>query len=196
MNQHFSRRFERNVVIIHPGEYFVSRDDLVISTVLGSCVAVALHDPHAQIGGMNHFMLPGEIRSRQVFAEESARYGLYAMELLINELMKAGADRRNLVAKVFGGGHVLHHNADSSIPDSNAEFAMVFLETERIPVATSDLGGNEARKLFFFPRTHKVLLKRFGGPKVESVEREEETYLSKLRTRDKRRTEGDVTLFR
>lgn len=195
MYRHFNRRFERDVAIIHPGEYFATTEDIVISTVLGSCVAVALHDPVLKLGGLNHFMLPGELRDSNFYADESGRYGMYAMELLINEMMKAGAQKRRLVAKVFGGGHVLN-TAQANIPDSNIKFALEFLETEGIPIASQNVGGTDARKIFFFVTSARVLLKRFGGQKAAPVEREEEAYLDRLsRTRKTATPDTNVTFF-
>lgn len=181
--------------IIHPGEYYATDEDVIISTVLGSCIAVTLWDPTTRLGGMNHFMLPGELHSRAFFQEESGRYGMFAMELLINDLLKRGARRSELIAKVFGGGHVLHSTSGTRIPDSNIEFALNFLETERIPIKSQNVGGTEARKVLFFPTTSRVLLKRFGGAPVTSVEREEERYLATIKQRPKQAHGDEVTLF-
>lgn len=193
MYSHYDRRFERQVSIIHPGEYFSSDEDIIISTILGSCIAVAMYDPNLHLGGLNHFMLPGELHGRAFYQEESGRYGMFAMELLINDLIKKGARRDKLVAKVFGGGHVLSSTTSGSIPDSNIRFALDFLETERITIVSQDVGGTEARKVMFFPRTARVLLKRFGGKYIKPVEREETAYLARIRK--KKQETPDVTLF-
>jgi chemotaxis protein CheD len=194
MYTHYNGRFERDVTILHPGEYLATGEDIIISTVLGSCIAVALHDASTGLGGLNHFMLPGELHSRQFYAEESGRYGMYAMELLINEMLKLGARREKLTAKVFGGGHVLSGGA-GNIPDSNITLAMEFLETERIPVISSDVGGTDARKVLFFVSTARVLLKRFGGQKAAPVQREERAYLSRISSRKTPPKDSDVTFF-
>jgi len=195
MNRHYDRKFDREVTVIHPGEYFVTDEDIIISTVLGSCVAVALYDPTLKQGGLNHFMLPGEIDRQSAFFDESGRYGMYAMELLINDLLKRGARKRNLIAKVFGGGHVLN-TAQGRIPESNITFALQFLETENIPIASRDVGGTDARKIFFFAKTSRVLLKRFGGQKAAPVEREESAYLSKIKKpKPTEKPKDDVTIF-
>jgi chemotaxis protein CheD len=193
MYNHYDRKFDRQVSIIHPGEYFSSDEDIIISTILGSCIAVAMYDSSLQLGGLNHFMLPGELHGREFFREESGRYGMFAMELLINDLIKKGARRDKLAAKVFGGGHVLNTTSSGSIPDSNIRFALDFLRTERIPIASQDVGGTEARKVMFFPRTARVLLKRFGGKYIKPVEREETAYLERIKR--KKRDTPDVTLF-
>lgn len=195
MYTHYDSRFERQVSIIHPGEYFSSDEDIIISTILGSCIAVALYDPEHRQGGLNHFMLPGELHGRQFFLEESGRYGMFAMELLINDLLKKGARRSSLTAKVFGGGHVLHTTSSGSIPDSNIRFALDFLETEKIPIVGQDVGGTQARKVLFFPRTSQILLKRFGGKSIAPVEREEEAYLARIRRKNREKPAADVTLF-
>ena len=194
MYRHYNRRFEREVAIIHPGEYLATREDIVISTVLGSCIAVALHDATAGLGGLNHFMLPGELHSSDFYREDSARYGMYAMELLINDMLKAGAKKDRLIAKVFGGGHVLN-TTQGNIPDSNIAFAMEFLATEKITIESSNVGGTDARKIFFFVRDARVLLKRFGGQKIAPVEREEKAYLSRISRPQPQRPAPDVTIF-
>lgn len=195
MYTHFDGRFNRNVSIIHPGEFYSSDEDIIISTILGSCVAVAIYDPDNRQGGLNHFMLPGELKSREFYLEESGRYGMFAMELLINDLLKKGARREQLIAKVFGGGHVLHNTSSGNIPDSNVCFALEFLKTESIPIVSQDTGGTQARKVLLFPRTFRVLLKRFSGQYIKPVEREEATYLARLKKEKQDAQRPDVTLF-
>lgn len=196
MYRHFSSKFQSDVIIIHPGEYYATEDDTIISTILGSCIAVALHDPKINVGGLNHFMLPGSIEAHRGFNQDSAKYGLFAMEVLINELLKLGASKKNMVAKVFGGGHVLHASTAGSVPRSNVEFAMEFLQTEGIPIKASDVGGIQARKLFYYPTTSKVLLKRITATTtVHEVEEEETEYLKKIREERNRKKKGEVTLF-
>jgi chemotaxis protein CheD len=196
---HRVTQFEQEVVTIHPGEYFATGDDTIISTVLGSCVAVGIYDLARGIGGLNHFMLPGELvrgvaASDELVRNPNAKYGMYAMELLINDLMKFGVRRADMKAKVFGGGAVLRFldGSGSAIPASNIEFAFEYLREENIPVLASDVGGTEPRKIFFFARTGKVLLKRIAGTLASLAEREEERYFSSIRSRD---LEGAVTLF-
>lgn len=194
MFRHSISRFEQELVTIHPGEYFATAEDTIISTVLGSCVAVGLYDAEAKVGGLNHFMLAHDYGKSDLVRSPDARYGMYAMELLINDLMKLGARRAALGAKVFGGGAVLRFEGGgvSKIPGGNIDFAFEYLDKEGIPLLASDVGGKEPRKIFFFARTGKVLLKRIGGPLVELVGKEEERYLDSLR---KGKTEGPVVLF-
>jgi chemotaxis protein CheD len=139
-------------------------------------------------------MLPGDSAKLDLIRSPNAKYGMYAMELLINDLMKLGARRGALKAKVFGGGSVLHlvGGAGSKIPGNNIEFAYEYLRKEGIPVLASDVGGREPRKIFFFARTGKVLLKRIAGTLADLTEKEEERYLNDLRSRER---EGTITLF-
>lgn len=195
MFRHRISQFEQEVVTIHPGEYFATRDDTIISTVLGSCIAVALYDEAAGAGGLNHFMLPGEVAKDEIIRNPNAKYGMYAIELLINELMKLGIRKRDIKAKVFGGGAVLHF-ADGSItriPQSNIDFTFEYLEKEKIPVLASDVGGREPRKIFLFPRTGKVLLKRIAANQLDLVEKEEERYFEAIR--EEEQAAGAVVLF-
>jgi chemotaxis protein CheD len=199
MYRHHSGKFDREIVTIHPGEYFASSDELIIATVLGSCIAVALYDRRLRFGGLNHFMLPGTVRSsEQLLFSETGKYGMFAMEHLVNEMMKLGSRRENLVAKVFGGGSVLrtgnrYDPNKASVSKSNIDFAFTYLETEGIPVDTSDVGGTEARKIYLFPDSFRVLLKRITGKLVTDVEQEEKEYLESIK---KKQAPGeDVTLF-
>jgi len=194
--QHYNGKFGKQVYIIHPGEYYASADSILISTVLGSCVAVALYDPYTHLGGLNHFMLPGSLDNKSFMMSETGKYGMFAMELLINELIKRGARKERLRAKVFGGGHVLQNEVgrDGGVPRSNITFAFEYLDTERIPIETSDVGGTVGRKIFLDPQTFRVMLKRITGRLIVDVEKEEEEYLESLR-RTRKKPKGDVTLF-
>jgi chemotaxis protein CheD len=196
MYRHYNSKFKRDVVIIHPGEFFASGDDMIISTVLGSCIAVAFYDAGRKIGGLNHFMLPAAIRSESFLMTESGKYGMFAMELVINEMLKLGARREHIKAKVFGGGHVLRtsQNHEATIPQSNINFAFNYLETEGISVESSDVGGTAARKIFLFPQNFRILLKRITGNLVTDVEKEEKEYLQTIRTK-KTAKPSEPTLF-
>jgi chemotaxis protein CheD len=145
-------------VKVQPGEFYATDRDEPIVTVLGSCVAACLRDRESGIGGMNHFMLPTSGADAGP-ASASARYGVNAMELLINELARLGARRRNLEAKVFGGGNVLEGFTALNIGQANARFVMQFLRAESIPVTGADLEGNGSRKVYFFPATGRALVR-------------------------------------
>ncbi|MFW5994838.1 MAG: chemoreceptor glutamine deamidase CheD [Spirochaetia bacterium] len=195
MHIQFSGKFNRRMVTIHPGEFYATTEDEIIATVLGSCIAVALFDRGTGVGGLNHFMLPGSLGKNQFFTSGSGKYGMYAMELLINDLLKAGARRPSLRAKVFGGGSVLRAGpagGGKSIPQSNIDFAMEFLKTEGIPIDSSDTGGVNARKILFFPLSTQVMLKRLGTTGRSAVEHEEEEYLAKLQTNRPKSGEAEM----
>jgi chemotaxis protein CheD len=192
--RHSVSQFEQELVTIHPGEFFSTGNDTIISTVLGSCVAVGLCDEALAVGGLNHFMLPGEVGRDDLDRNPNAKYGMFAMEMLINDLLKMGVRKAALKAKVFGGASVLRLSAGSParIPQSNIDFALEYLREEGIPVAASDVGGREPRKIFFYARTGKVLLKRIAPSMEVLVEREESRYYASL---SEKKPEGPITLF-
>ncbi len=189
----FDQKYKLEVVELYPGELHATNTSRIISTVLGSCVAVALRDAGAGIAGMNHFMLPGRLEHEQIYLSKSGKYGMYAMELLINEMIKLGARKKSLVAKVFGGGMVLMGlvGSASGVPQSNVSFAMKYLAAESIPVASSDVGGFSGRKVLFFTQDAKALVKKLTPAEKAPVEKEELDYLSHLRKEKK----GEIVLF-
>jgi chemotaxis protein CheD len=153
-------------VKVLPGEYFVSREELPIMTTLGSCIAGCLWDRAAQVGGMNHFMLPDG-------AGDNGRYGAFAMERLVNELLKLGATRATLEAKVFGGGQVIAGMDSLNVGERNTRFVLDYLRTERIPVVSKDVLDVYPRKVCFLPRSGKAMVKRLASAHAaEVVERE------------------------
>lgn len=190
-NRYHDRRFNMEAIKILPGEYYVTSRDVVIVTVLGSCVSVCLHDRIARIGGMNHFMLPDHRDSGGVLSD-SARYGVYAMEILVNNLIKAGASRSRLEAKVFGAGRVLSGMTQTDVGAHNAAFAMHYLEDEGIKVKARDLLGVYPRKVYFFPTEGRVLVKKLKTLHNDTIIRREREYESML---EKVKVEGSVDLF-
>jgi chemotaxis protein CheD len=162
---YYNAHFGSDAVKLLPGEYFVHHEDMLLLTTLGSCIAVCLWDRQARVGGMNHFMLPDS-------SAESGRYGPYAMEMLINALMKRGAQRMTLEAKVFGGAHVLNSVAPDSLKvgQRNTEFALKYLATERIPVVVKDVEGECPRTVCFLPHTGKAMLKRLTSSSALALE--------------------------
>ena len=160
----FDVHFKADAVKVLPGEYFVHHEDLVIMTTLGSCIAACLWDRHARVGGMNHFMLPEGVGSA-----DSGRYGSYAMELLINELMKKGASRTTLEAKVFGGGAVVSGMNTINVGEQNTQFVLDYLQTERIPVVSKDVLDVYPRKVCFFPQSGKAMVKRLQPTNTEAL---------------------------
>ena len=191
-NTYFDRQFNCDAVKILPGEYFVTQRDLVIVTVLGSCVSVCLRDRLSGIGGMNHFMLPGNNDGGISPISASARYGVYAMELLINHLLKLGARRNCFEAKVFGGGSVLRGMTANNIGDRNVEFVHDYLHTERIPVVAEDLLDIYPRKVYYFPATGRVMVKKLRNlHNTTLLDREMEYSLRIKRTP----VAGEIDLF-
>ena len=191
-NTYFDRHFNCEAVKILPGEYFVTQRDLVIVTVLGSCVSVCLRDHVSGIGGMNHFMLPGNNDGGISPISASARYGVYAMELLINHLLKLGARRNCFEAKVFGGGSVLRGMTANNIGDRNVEFVRDYLHTEHIPVVAEDLLDIYPRKVYYFPATGRVMVKKLRNlHNTTLLDREMEYSLRIKRTP----VAGEIDLF-
>ncbi|SHK31961.1 chemotaxis protein CheD [Desulfatibacillum alkenivorans DSM 16219] len=181
-------------MLLRAGEYHVCTKGEVLYTLLGSCIAACLYDKERQIGGMNHFLLPGLVHPDDIFSSEVGRYGMYAMELLIGDLIKKGARRDKLQAKLFGGGKVLKFRKyDGNITGSNIRFATKYLELEGIPQETSDLGGKQGRKILFFSDTTKVLLKRFDMEADPTTLDEETAY--KGRVFYPRKAKSSVILF-
>jgi len=154
--------FKNEAVKILPGEYFVESEDLLVMTTLGSCIAACLWDRVAKVGGMNHFMLPEG-------AGDSGRYGSFAMELLINEMMKRGATRTNMEAKIFGGGAVIAGMNTINVGERNTAFVIDYLKTERIPIVSKDVLDIYPRKVCFLPNSGKAMVKRLAPANVDAL---------------------------
>lgn len=160
--------FHYDAVKVLPGEYYVSNEDMMVMTVLGSCIAACIWDGRVRAGGMNHFMLPeGD------GVEGGGRYGSYAMELLINHLLKLGARRESMQAKIFGGAQVVAGFASMNVGERNTKFVLDYLATERIPVVSQDVLDIHPRKVCFFPVTGKALVKRLAHAHPETLAVEE-----------------------
>ena len=178
---------KRRTAVIHVGELHVAPAPTLIRTLLGSCIAACLYDPVMRVGGMNHFMLPHPEGS----IAEPIRFGVHAMEELIFRLQEVGADRRRLLGKLFGGGHVLGTDeSDESVPRRNVRFIEEFMVVEGIPVVSRDLGGREGRTVLFATATGRAFVRRIGAPpEIARVEQQ-------LRRNPPPRVEyGEVTLF-
>ncbi|HNU67129.1 MAG: chemoreceptor glutamine deamidase CheD [Methylotenera sp.] len=190
---YYDRTFDCNAAKISPGEYYFTDKDMVIVTVLGSCVSACIRDNISGIGGMNHFMLPDSAAAdKDSPVSESMRYGTYAMEVLINQLLRNGARRENLEAKIFGGGNVLKSFTTMNVGDRNAMFVRKFLKEERIRVTGEDLLDIYPRKVYYFPKTGKVLVKKLKNMHNDTLYKREEAYASKLKTSD---VGGEIDLF-
>ena len=188
--QYFDREFQVEAVKILPGQYHAGRSG-AITTVLGSCVSTCLWDPVERIGGMNHFMLPGDGSSSGSPWAASARFGVYAMEVLINEMIRLGADRRRMVAKVFGGAQLLAGFDRLDVGAKNSGFVLEFLRVEGIRVLAQDLLDVCPRKVHFFVDSGKVQVKRLPMTPAEPVQRREREYLKDLAGKGG----GEVELF-
>lgn len=186
---YFDAHFRNEAVKVLPGEYFVHDDDVLLMTTLGSCIAACLWDRERRVGGINHFMLP-EVGAGGDSA--SGRYGSYAMELLINELIKRGATRSTLEAKVFGGGAVINGMTHLNVGERNTRFVLDYLATERIAVVSKDVLDVYPRKVCFLPASGKAMVKRLAPASAESVLREERQRLAAQRAAP---AAGTVDLF-
>lgn len=191
-NRYYDRNFQVDAAKILPGEYFVSGTGMLLVTVLGSCVAACIRDVEAGVGGMNHFMLPDDGGREREHIGSSARYGTYAMEVLINHLLKSGARRNRLEAKVFGGGAVLSSLASSNVGTRNAEFVLDYLKTEKIPVVAKDLLDSYPRKVYYFPDSGRALVKKLHRVHNDTLFSRERAYKDRLAGS---KVEGDVELF-
>jgi chemotaxis protein CheD len=189
---YYDRLFDTQAAKILPGQFYFTCKDMLIVTVLGSCVAACVRDRASGIGGMNHFMLPyGGIEPGSPVSA-SMRYGTYAMEILINELLKAGARRENLEAKVFGGATVLDGFSGVTIGERNADFVRDYLRAENIRLLAEDLYDVHPRKVYFFPHTGQVLVKKFKRFNNNTLASREREYASRLQAVP---VGGEVELF-
>jgi chemotaxis protein CheD len=185
----------RWTVKLLPGEYYVTRNDEAITTVLGSCISACIRDSSAQVGGMNHFMLPEDLsfdddKSAGAFDREITRYGSYAMERLINDLLKLGASRQRLEIKLFGGSRILASMTD--IGAHNIAFIKQYLSLEGLAVMAHDLGGERPRKVVYFPATGRARMKTLRPIENRSIADREQLYLARLR---RAQAGGDMELL-
>ena len=187
---------ERWTVKILPGEYYVTRSDEAVSTVLGSCVSACIRDPVRNVGGMNHFMLPedatvGPNNWLDPAVGLATRYGSYAMESLINDLLKLGAVRERLEIKLFGGGRILAGMTD--VGGRNVDFIRDFIQIEGYRICAEDLGGTQPRKVVYFPANGRVRMRRLRPVENRIISHHEQLYLASIGT--KAAGGGDVELF-
>jgi chemotaxis protein CheD len=179
---------------ILPGEFFVTQSDEAITTILGSCISACIRDPKLGVGGMNHFMLPEDNSGGKSSWLEggglATRYGSFAMESLVNELMKLGAVRGRLEVKLFGGGRILSTMSD--VGAQNIEFARGFLKLEGFQIAAQDVGDSCPRHVDYYPATGRVMLKRLRALGIQALGKREAEYRKHL---GERQPAGDVELF-
>lgn len=186
-NRYYDQVHEQTVVKLYSGGcYTTSHPGELIVTILGSCIACCANDPVAKVGGMNHFLLPGDKSS------DSARFGVNAMELLLNGLMKFGAKKERLQIKIFGGSNLL--NNVTKIGDKNVAFIKEFLKNEGLTIQAMDVGGSTPRRVHFEPDTGKVMVRKLQRAEDLSILETEKSYLNKLSEKIKPK-EDDITLF-
>jgi chemotaxis protein CheD len=169
----YDAHFKNDAVKILPGEYFVHNEDMLIMTTLGSCIAACLYDRNAKVGGMNHFMLPEG-------NGDSGRYGSFAMELLINEMMKRGAIKSRMEAKIFGGGAVISGMNSLNVGERNTNFVIDYLKLERIPIVSKDVMDVYPRKVCFLPASGKAMVKRLASTNAEALVAQERAAAQKV----------------
>lgn len=163
-----------NVVKIFSGDWYVTgAADEMITTILGSCVAACIRDPIVGVGGMNHFLLPSTDEMDNTHSD-AARYGLFAMESLINGILKAGGRKDRLEVKVFGGGNVINNSA--RIGSKNAKFVRDFLHKEGFRIVSEDLEGEHPRRVHYYPVTGKVMMRLLRRKEDMVVVEEEAQY--------------------
>lgn len=176
------------VVQVLPGEFYVTRAAEVIATTLGSCVSTCIRDPEVGIGGLNHFMLPED--PRKDAGGGAMRYGFFAVERLINVLIKHGARRERLEIKIFGGGKVIPGMSD--VGRANIDFVRSYFETELLDIVAEDVGGCYARRVRYYPETGRVLVKRLATAEASEIARDEKALKARLSLRP---PVGEVELF-
>ncbi len=185
--------YETVAARLMPGEYFVTLNDEAIYTVLGSCISACIRDRVSGIGGMNHFMLPMSLSADSWKASDnsaSTRYGNFAMEHLINDILKNGGKRHNLEAKIFGGGRIIAHMTDIGM--RNIAFARDYLETEGLKITSEDVGDTFPRMVVYFPASGKVHVKRLRSLHNNTIVELETQYLNTI---EKKPVSGDIELF-
>ncbi|QFU24605.1 chemoreceptor glutamine deamidase CheD [Shewanella eurypsychrophilus] len=181
------------VARVDPGVFYISSQDELIFTRLGSCVAACIWDPFLGIGGLNHFLLPEKELHEDwhQLTSYSCRYGNLAMEQLINGILSAGGQRQRLKAKIFGGAQMTKSSV-LNVGKSNIEFVKEYLDTEGIAIEGEDLGGPWPRKVLFHPNSGKVLLKRLSPARIDQMMSEEKVYLKQI---VKKQEDNQVELF-
>jgi chemotaxis protein CheD len=180
--------FNTPAVKVLPGEFYVSDEDVLITTTLGSCIAACLWDRERHIGGMNHFLLPDSGGSAT-----SGRYGSFAMDLLIGEMVKRGAHRHTLEAKVFGGGAVISGMNSINVGEANTRFVLDYLRTERISVVSKDVLDIHARKVCFLPLTGRAMVKRLASTNTQALLAQEQAATKRVTPAGS--SAGSVDLF-
>ena len=185
--------FEASSARLNPGEYYVTKNDEAIYTTLGSCISACIRDRVTGVGGMNHFMLPASADDgawKAAGLGSATRYGNFAMEHLINEILKNGGSRKNLEVKLFGGGRIIANMTDVGM--RNIEFAKDYIKTEGLQVTSEDVGDVFPRMVVYFPVSGKVRVKRLRSLHNNTIVEKETQY---LHTIEEKPISGDIELF-
>lgn len=194
INRYWDWEHDMVAAKIIPGEYYVTRANELVTTVLGSCIAACIRDREAGIGGMNHFMLPethaGSPSRAETVINNAARYGNYAMEHLINTILSNGGKRKNLEVKVFGGGRIIQTMTDVGM--KNIEFVLDYIDQEGLNLLSRDLGDIYPRKVIYYPQTGRVSMKKIKSLHNDTIVQREKRYSNALKTAP---IEGDIELF-
>lgn len=168
----FDNRLNQNLVRLLPGDYYVSAHAEITSTVLGSCISACMRDVETGIGGMNHFMLPDTGNVAQASEAGAARYGRFAMEILIDGIVRLGGRRENLEVKLFGGGRIVDGMSD--VGQRNIAFVRAYLEQAGLSPVAQDLGMHYPRKINYFTDTGRVMVKKLRSLHSRSIAAEEQ----------------------
>lgn len=196
INRYWDRQRDCYAAKILPGEYYVTTNDEIIVTVLGSCVSACIRDPLMRIGGMNHFMLPVSKEDYKVLRatsdSEATRYGNFAMEKLINDILKNGGRREHLEIKLFGGGRVIQHMTEADVGNRNIAFVRDYLQTEGFKVVAEDMGDIYPRKVVYYPMTGRVQVKKLRNIHNDTIIKRESGYKQQL---EQQPVAGDIELF-
>jgi len=195
INRYFDRENNTVAAKILPGEYYVTTENELVTTVLGSCISACIRDTVAGVGGMNHFMLPETTQHRLNEGVESVvgnatRYGNYAMEHLINMILANGGKRKNLEVKLFGGGKIIPTLGD--VGAKNIDFVLEYIDTEALKLVSQDLGDIYPRKVIYFPQTGKVRMKKIKDLHNETIAMREKQYRTSIKDEP---VVSDVELF-
>lgn len=195
ISRYWDKRHNAFAAKLLPGEYYVSTEKEIITTVLGSCISACIRDAKFGIGGMNHFMLPlgCEIEhSGKTHLTGATRYGNFAMEMLINEIIKAGGNKKYMEVKLFGGGRVLSNMSTIDVGKKNINFVHEYLEEEGLDVVSEDTGDIYPRKVIYYPHSGRVRMKKLHNMHNETIRKREESYRERI---DKQPVESDIELF-
>jgi len=195
INRYWDKTSDKHVAKILPGEYYVTVNDELITTVLGSCVSACIRDPLFGIGGMNHFMLPANKRDNGTQwgndpISSATRYGNFAMEHLINGILTNGGSRKNLEVKIFGGGRIISKMTDIGI--NNINFVREYIETESLNLIAENVGDIYPRKIMYDPKTGKVKMKKLRSLHNDTIISREDSYLNEIVAEP---VSGEIDLF-